>query len=190
MEPSRTSTDPGLPDPRPSDTYGRPQPFGFDRLTAWLNAIGTVWIFALMILINSDIIGRSFFNAPVRGTTELVALSIVGIVFLQLPNTLWVGRFTRADALIGILLARRPRIGHALQALYHLAGAVLLGIIFQASLPRFIEAVEIGDYVGAIGDFTAPTWPIKFLILLGSACTSLTFLFLAWSDLRRMRGLP
>jgi hypothetical protein len=37
----------------------------------------------------------------VRGVTELVSLSIVGIVFLQLADTLRVGRFTRADVLLG-----------------------------------------------------------------------------------------
>lgn len=167
--------------------YGRPQPFGFHRFTGWLNAIGTAWIFALMILINADILGREIFNKPVRGVTELVSLSIVGIVFLQLANTLWVGRFTRADILIEPLLRRRPRLGHALQAIYHLAGAVLLAVIFKASLPGFIEAIEIDEYVGAAGDFTAPTWPVKFILLLGSACTSLTFLLLALADLQAMR---
>jgi len=168
--------------------YGRPQPFGFHRLTTVMNAVGTVWIFALMVLINADIVGRELFGAPVRGVTELVSLSIVGIVFLQLANTLWVGRFTRADVLIEPLLKRRPRLGHGLQAIYHLAGALLLAIIFWASVDPFLEAVEIGDYVGAAGDFTAPTWPVKLLILAGSAATALTFLFLALADLRAIGG--
>ncbi|MBM4332504.1 MAG: TRAP transporter small permease [Deltaproteobacteria bacterium] len=162
--------------------YGRPQPFHFHRFTGVLNAVGTIWIFALMVLINSDIVGREFFRAPVRGVTELVSLSIVGIVFLQLANTLWVGRFTRAEVLIGRLLRRRPKLGHALQAVFHLTGAALLAIIFYSSLPLFRHAVEIGEYVGAFGDFTAPTWPVRFVLLLGSASTSVTFLFLAWTD--------
>ena len=53
-----------------------------------------------MLLINSDVLGRNLFNAPVRGVTELVSLSIVGIVFLQLADTLHSGRFTRADVLL------------------------------------------------------------------------------------------
>ena len=84
----------------PQDSYGQPLTGGFQRLTRTLNAIGTLWIVALMLLINSDVLGRELFNSPVRGVTELVSLSIVGIVFLQLADTLWSGRMTRADVLL------------------------------------------------------------------------------------------
>lgn len=177
--------------PEARGCYGKPQPLGFHYFTGVLNAIGSVWIIALMVLINGDIIGREFFRAPVRGVTELVSLSIVGIVFLQLAHTLWVGRFTRAEVLIGKLLQKGSPAGYLLLSFFHLIGAVLLAIIFYASYPVFWHAVEIGEYVGAAGDFTAPTWPVRFIVLLGSACTSLTFLFLALSDIRetfRMRG--
>lgn len=166
--------------------YGQPQVFSFHRFTGVLNAIGTVWIIVLMVLINSDIIGREFFRAPVRGATELVSLSIVGIVFLQLAHTLWVGRFTRAEVFIGPLVARRPKWGYLLQAIYHLTGAALLVVIFYSSWPLFWQAVAIGEYVGAAGDFTAPTWPVRFIILLGSLCTAITFILLALSDLRKV----
>ena len=156
----------------------------FSRFLGVMNACGTVWIFLLMILINSDIIGRELFDTPVRGTTELMSLSIVGIVFLQLGHTLMTGKITRSDMFIDNLLVRTPRAGHALQCLYHCAGAALLGIIFAGSIALFQEAIEIGEYVGAIGDFTAPTWPIRLIILIGSAATCMQFLLLAWRDLR------
>lgn len=156
----------------------------YARLLGVMNACGTVWIFLLMILINSDIIGREVFDSPVRGTTELMSLSIVGIVFLQLGHTLMTGKVTRSDLVIDNLLIRRPRVGHALQFLYHCAGALLLGIVFAGSLDLFRDAIEIQEYVGAIGDFTAPTWPVRLIILIGSAATCLQFLLLAWRDVR------
>ncbi|MDZ4165898.1 MAG: TRAP transporter small permease [Smithellaceae bacterium] len=185
------SDDPSLKDktemeaPEAPGGYGKPQPLGFHRFTGVLNAIGSIWIVALMVLINSDIIGREFFGAPVRGVTELISLSIVGIVFLQLAHTLWVGRFTRAEVLIGKLLQKGSPAGYLLLSFFHLIGALLLAIIFYASFPLFWQAVEIGEYVGAAGDFTAPTWPVRFIVLLGSACTSLTFLFLALNNIRQ-----
>lgn len=161
----------------------------FARMLGAMNALGTVWIFALMLLINSDIVGRELFRAPVRGTSELIALSIVGIVFLQLAHTLAVGRVTRSDVLIEGLLQRRPRLGRTLQGLSHLAGAVLLGLIFYGSLAPFRDALEIGEYVGAVGDFTAPTWPVRLIILVGSAATGVQYLVLAAQDARAvLRG--
>lgn len=141
-----------------------------------------------MLLINADVIGREAFLAPVRGVTELVSLSIVGIVFLQLAHTLWVGRLTRSDVLLGALQRRWPRLACGLNALHHLAGAVLFAILFWASLPYFQRAWRIDEYVGALGDFTAPTWPVRLIILIGSAFTSLAFLLLACEALRGLAG--
>jgi len=159
----------------------------FSRLLGVMNALGTLWIFLLMLLIDADILGRELFGAPVRGTTELLSLSIVGIVFLQLGHALMVGRITRSDMVIETLLTRRPRAGHLLQGLFHLLGAAFLGIIFWGGWGQFEEAVEIGEYVGAAGDFTAPTWPIKLLILIGAAATLAQYLILAYRDFRSPR---
>ncbi len=49
-----------------------------------LNSIGSVWIFVLTLLINADAFGRKLFHSPIDGVNEIVELSIVGIVFLQL----------------------------------------------------------------------------------------------------------
>ena len=40
------------------DSYGTALPWQFQRLGKLLNALGTVWIIALMVLINSDVLGR------------------------------------------------------------------------------------------------------------------------------------
>jgi len=177
-----------LPDfaepPSSIDGYNCSQPGGFHRLTGAMNAIGTIWILVLMVLINSDVIGRDLFGAPVRGVTEIVSMSIVGIVFMQLADTLHAGRFTRAEVLLGVLQRRSPRLARALQGLYHLVGAALLAVIFWASWEPLIEAFRIGEYVGAVGDFQAPMWPVRMIIVAGSACTALSFLFLAWDDFR------
>ena len=112
------------------DSYAAALPWQFQRLGKLLNALGTLWIIALMLLINTDVLGRNLFNAPVRGVTELVALSIVGIVFLQLADTLHSGRFTRADVLLARLKASRPVLAARLQALYHLC------LLYTSPSPR------------------------------------------------------
>jgi TRAP-type mannitol/chloroaromatic compound transport system permease small subunit len=156
----------------------------FYRLLGAMNALGTVWIFLLMVLINTDILGRELFSTPVRGTTELLSLSIVGIVFLQLGHALMSGRMTRSDMVIETLLDRRPAVGRLLQGIFNLLGMVFLAIIFWGSIAPLQEAIEIGEYVGAAGDFTAPTWPIRLLILIGAAATGLQYLVMAWQDFR------
>ena len=173
----------------PQDAYGHPLPWNFQRVGRVLNALGTVWIIALMLLINTDVLGRNLFKAPVRGVTELVALSIVGIVFLQLADTLHSGRFTRADVLLDRLKRRRPVLAARLQAFFHLVGAALMGVILWAAWRPLVEAIAIREYVGAIGDFTAPVWPVRLIMLVGLCATLITFVLLAWADWRRARAI-
>jgi TRAP-type mannitol/chloroaromatic compound transport system permease small subunit len=172
-----------------ADAYGTPLPFGVQRLGRALNALGTLWIIGLMLLINADVLGRNLFNAPVRGVTELVALSIVGIVFLQLADTLHSGRFTRADVLLDRLKRRRPVAAALLQAVFHGVGALLMAVILWAAWSPLVESVRIREYVGAIGDFTAPVWPVRLIMLIGLGVTWLTFVLLAVADLKRARAL-
>lgn len=177
------------PVPVPQDAYGAPLPWQFQRVGRVLNALGTLWIVALMLLINTDVLGRNLFNAPVRGVTELVALFIVGIVFLRLADTLHSGRFTRADVLLDRLKRTRPMWAARLQAVFHLVGAGLMAVILWASWSPLVEAIKIREYVGAIGDFTAPVWPVRLIMLVGLAATLVTFVLLAWADWRRARAM-
>ncbi|WP_343292727.1 TRAP transporter small permease [Vandammella animalimorsus] len=168
----------------------QPLPAGWRRLTQALNALGTLWIVALMLLINADVIGRSWLGMPVRGVTELVSLSIVGIVFLQLADTLAAGRMTHADILLGRLQRSRPAWAAILQAVYHLAGALLMGIIVWAAWQPLVESIRIQEHIGAVGDFTAPVWPVRLVMLIGMGTTLFTFLLLALQDMRRIGKVP
>lgn len=168
------------------DAYSQALPFGLHHLFGAMNALGTLWILGLMVLINLDVFGRNLLSTPVRGVTEMVSLSIVGIVFLQLADTLRTGRFTRADVLMDRLKRQQPRVADALQAVFHLVGLVLMLIILQASWEPLVESIRIREYVGAVGDFQAPVWPIRLVTLMGLATTALCFGLLAWMDLKRM----
>ena len=151
----------------------------YDSITSVMNSIGTAWVFVLLVIINLDIGGRAFFNHPIRGVPEIVALSIVACVFLQLAHTLKVGRLTRSDILLNWLDNQHPVLGSLLQGVYHLVGAVLMAILFFASLPLFTKAWRLDLYVGAEGDFMAPVWPVKLIILIGCAAATLQFVLTA-----------
>ncbi|NBB82082.1 MAG: TRAP transporter small permease subunit [Alphaproteobacteria bacterium] len=150
-----------------------------DRATSAMNAVGTAWILALMLLINADVVGRGVFGNPINGVPEMVALSILGIVFLQLANTLSVGRLTRSDALLGVLRRRAPRAGDGLDAVFHLAGAALMAAVLWSAWPKFLRSWERQEFVGAVGNFTAPTWPINLIVLVGGAALLLVFVMRA-----------
>ncbi len=139
-----------------------------DAVTTGLNVLGTLLIVAIMVLVNSDVIGRTLFDAPVSGVPEMVSMSIVAIVFLQIAQTFAKGRLTRTEALPGFILNRAPRLHAALEVLFALAAMGLIAVMLRASGPLFVKSWVRGTFEGTIGDFTAPIWPVKLIILIGS----------------------
>jgi TRAP-type mannitol/chloroaromatic compound transport system permease small subunit len=175
----------------PLDGAPRPGPPAgpFARVLGVMNAAGTVWIIGLMLLINADIVGRSVFDAPLAGVPELVAFSIVGIVFLQLAHTLRSGSMTRSDVLLGVLESRAPRARHALLCFCHLVGGLLMAMIAWKFWPSVAAAWlhPERNFMGNPGFFTIPQWPLFILVFLGIAATALQFLVSALGDLRAMQ---
>lgn len=151
-----------------------------DGVAQIMNIAGSGLILMLMVLIGVDVAGRNLFGAPVPGVPEIVSLSIVAIVFLQGPQTLRAGRLTRSDALINRLGIRFPMAGRLLHDLWDVAGASLLAVVAYATWPTLLRDYDRGTFVGAIGDFTAPLWPVKAMIVLGSAMLALVFLASIW----------
>jgi len=159
--------------------------FSYNTITSTMNSIGTAWVFILLVIINLDIFSRFLFNKPIRGVPEIVSLSIVALVFMQIAHTLKVGRLTRAETLLNICRRRVPRLASVLEGIFHVVGATLFWLICQGSYSMFTKAWNIDEYVGAQGDFMAPVWPVKLIILVGSVAAIIQFLLLAFRDFRR-----
>lgn len=146
-----------------------------DRVTEVLNVCGSLLICALVLLIGLDVIGRNLFLAPLSGVPEMVSLSIVAIVFLQAPMALKAGRLTRSDGVLNLLKSRKPATAKALETVFDLLGIAVLSAILYAHWPILARSWARNDFVGAIGDFTAPTWPVKAMLFVGGAVLTLQF---------------
>lgn len=163
--------------------------FKFESITSVMDSLGTAWVFVLLIIINLDILTGAVFDRPIRGVPEIVAMSIVALVFLQIAHTLKVGRLTRSDALLGRLMVSRPRLGHCIQGVFNVVGATFFAVLFWFSIPLLTKAWRIGEYVGAQGDFMAPIWPVKLLILIGCLAAVIQYLLFAWQDFLHVVGV-
>lgn len=152
----------------------------FSAFVAALNSAGGVLIFALIVMINLDVFSRFLFNAPIDGVTELVELSIVAIVFLQLSDAVRNGRLTRSEGLYNKIAEKHPRLGHVLGALFDIAGAIFFITIIAGGLPRFMDAWERGYFSGNKGIFVVPVWPVRLILVIGALTVTFVFLGLVW----------
>jgi TRAP-type C4-dicarboxylate transport system permease small subunit len=160
----------------------------YKGILLFLNSLGTVWIFLLMLIIVTDVIGRTAFTRPLPGVPELVSLSIVAIVFLQLPHALRSGRITRVETLSDWLAKRAPRFGASLQGVYSLLGAALFIGLFVALRPLFEQAWTNNDYVGVEGYVTYPVWPVRLFMLIGCVGGAIQYLLFALDDFGQAAG--
>jgi TRAP-type mannitol/chloroaromatic compound transport system permease small subunit len=163
--------------------------FFFDRIIAILNAIGTGWIFVMMMMIVADVFMRFVFNSPIRGVPLIITMSIIAIVFLQLADALRAGRLTRSDMLIGSLLANRPKLGYSMQGLFHLAGVFIMSVLLWYSVPFMLKAWRLNTYDGTDGEFTLPEWPVKAVIVVGAIVCAIQFCRHLLRDIETLRNL-
>ena len=161
---------------------------GLASFTGFVSGAASIWIFALMVLICADIFGRTLLNAPVQGVSEIVANSIVAIVFLQVAHALMTGRMTRTDLLIGWLEENRPFAAASIRLIFHLAGIFVFAVIAMGTWPKLVDAWVENEFFGAQGVFTAPVWPIKACLFGGSILACLAFAAQLLMDIKSMLG--
>ena len=160
----------------------------FSRLVGGMNAAGSCWIVVLMLLINAEAISRSAFNAPIIGVIEMIEISIIGIVFMQLADSLRQGVLTRSDGLFNQVMRRSPRAGHLMGVVTFMLGAVFMWLIIWGSVPFFFESWENDYYVGVEGMFTAPVWPVALIIVIAVVVTMVQFLIILAEHWRSFTG--
>jgi tripartite ATP-independent transporter DctM subunit len=163
-----------LPEASPS-LFQRSTDFFF-HITTLMNSAGTLWVFGIMFMILADIFAREAFDAPIRGVAELVAYSIVGAVFLQLANTLHVGRFTRAEILIDSLDVKRPVAAALFHSMFYVLGILVFALIVYGTFFKFTEAWPDLKF-GVEDDFTILVWPLRLIVLIGAAAVIVEYLF-------------
>ncbi|MFO7287929.1 MAG: TRAP transporter large permease subunit [Gammaproteobacteria bacterium] len=151
------------------DAVGR----ALDRLILLMNGAGVVWVFALTFLICADIVGRTIFDNPIRGVTEIVSLSLVASVFLQIPYAVNRDRLTRARVLLDRLDAGAPGAAHRWRLVMTAIAAVLFAITAIGEWPDMVRALATREFAGVEGQFTIAVWPIKAIVVLGAVVAAI-----------------
>lgn len=147
------------------------------RLNGLLHYAAALWLFGLALVILADVLGRTLLNAPVQGTAEIVANSVVSIAFLQLCQAVREGRMLRVEMLDALLPERAT---HAISVAGCLLGALLFAAIAVASWEPMLNAWRIGEYAGYEGSLRIPTSPVRTLLVAMAALATLNYLMMAY----------
>lgn len=149
-----------------------------------LGALGSLLIVALMFVICADVLSRNIMGSSLPLVSELGALMVVMIVYLQLATTIRHDRLARADVFYSGFCQKHPRKGAALGAIFDLAGIWMIGVMALATLNLLTRDIGANQFIGVTGVMTLPTWPFRAAILLGMTIGGLQFILQLLGALR------
>ena len=144
-------------------------------MNAWivrtLLLAAAVIILLLGFLVCADVIGRTVFNSPVKGTPEMVSMSIVIICFLLAGYAVQSGGMIYTDVLASSFGVRGQAFAQLLSAVL---GILFFGIIVWGSYEPTLHAVISGEYEGE-GALRVPAWPARIIVLIGSTLVVVSY---------------
>ncbi|MBT0959091.1 TRAP transporter small permease subunit [Alphaproteobacteria bacterium KMM 3653] len=150
----------------------------------FLASVGTVLILLQMLLICSDIARRSLLSQPIPGVFEVIELTIVAIVFLQIPRAIETGSFIRSDGLFSFTQRRYPRLGRTMDFAFNTVGALVMAAIAYGVYFKLVQAIERNLFTGNPGIFTAPIWPALLCVVVGAVMASLSYVTVTYRHLK------
>lgn len=156
-----------------------------DRIGEGLLVCAAVLGFCLAFIVCTDVVGRYFFNSPLKGTPEMVSMAIVIIAYLQSSYAIRSGGMIAVDA---FYVNYPTRLKSLVSMIGSILGVFLFALIFSGSVHGAIDAWVSGEYEGE-GALRVPAWPAKFVLVLGTFLASLSYLTLALKQFSSlMRG--
>lgn len=155
-----------------------------DLIARSLLAFSALLAFLLSFLVVADVIGRVVFDHPVKGTPEIVSMSIVIICFLQASYAIRSGGMLRVDAVINWL----PVNARLVFAIFGcVLGALFFAVILYGGIDPLLHAWNSGEYEGE-GALRVPTWPARGAVLLGCALAMFDYILAALINIKVLLG--
>lgn len=142
------------------------------------NVVAGVAIFALMLFVVVEVVGRRLFNRPMPGHIDIVELGMVSFAVLGAAYCQRLGGHVRMELMVSRLRGRAMWVAEAVGTLIAL---VIIGMIVRSSWDHFWRAWTIGD---TTMDIQLQTWPSKLLVPVALALLWLRLFVHLWAYVR------
>ena len=135
-------------------------------IARWLNWLAAIAVVAVMVIVCVNVLARSIFGMPLKGTVDIVSLLGVLVIGGAISYTQVLKGHVRITLFIDMLPVRARTI---LACLVDLAGTVLFGILSWQTILFALGTYENGELSEVL---KIPITPFAFIVSLG--CISLT----------------
>ena len=139
-------------------------------VTRWLNWMAAAALIAVMVIVCANVIGRSFFETPVKGTVDIVSLLGAIVIAWAIAYTQVVKGHIRVD----ILVQRLPhRIQYIVDSVIDLIGLALFALISWQTIIFAKVNFEVGELSEVL---KIPITPFASVVAIG--CIAITLVLL------------
>ena len=147
--------------------------------------IGAFFMAVVVLMTIADVLMRSFFNHPLKGTLELSQVFTVPLIWFGIAYTMRIGGHVRMEMLSDALFKGRRGIYYWI--IVHLTLLVILVLISIAAFDGAaysISGAELTDILNI------PVYPFKIVLLAGSIMFVLELLAELALDIASLRRCP
>ncbi len=135
-----------------------------------LGAAAAVLLFGLMALTTADVIGRYFFNRPLRGAFEITELLLLTLIFAGLPLASRAGEHVTLD-FVDMLLGPKGRL-FLQRAVDLVCGVIILALAWRV----WVKAGKIAGYGDTTNVLRVPVTPFVYFMTIMVAVTGVVHL--------------
>jgi TRAP-type C4-dicarboxylate transport system permease small subunit len=153
----------------------------FFRLTYAMAILGGSVMSALSLMVVVSVVGRAFFNAPIYGDVEVVAVGTAIAVFLFLPYC----HQKKGNVIVDLFLSHASE---RVQTLSDIAASLIYGVLAAVLTWRSVlGGLEMSDAGETSMILSIPTWWAFPFIVLSFGTLTLSCLLSIADDLARLK---
>ena len=142
-----------------------------DRITVKLGLISGLTIFFIMVVITIDVVGRSFFNSPLGGATELSELLLACLIFFGIAAAQQKKQHYVVEFVV-VQLSKRTQA--TLLGITYIISAAVAALLSWYSTGQAISSYEMGE--ASWGTVEFPIWPARMVVAFGLALFALQYI--------------
>lgn len=155
----------------------------YNTFLSLLDAFTALMVFAIMILITTDVLSRTLFNHPFQGVSEIVSSCIIILCFFEIPYCLMKGSHVRSTIIYDKVSARTRA---CIDLVCCVLGIIVFILIIVSSWKNLLHAIEINDAEIA-GSVRISTIPGRFAIVFGAVAMVIEYGFLIVHNILKIK---
>ena len=149
-----------------------------DKATSCFRVLSCALFLCVAILTLVNVIGRSFFNAPLQGATEIVQYGTMLAAAAVMSRT----GFEHRHIIVNVIFRRFPKMMQKiLAAIANILGTIVFGGVSYLYYRNVVKNIVGGRVTDAL---QIPYWVIYTVLCAGFALGAIVFLYQAYESIR------